>query len=310
MTTLTAGSRSILAVLGLYAAAIGCTPESSRRGGSGAGGGSAEGGGGGDTSDGGKGGTAVGGKGGSGGSKGGSGGSGGKGGTSSGGSAAGGSAAGVSSSGGTAAGGSGGTASGGSAAGGSGGTVATGPTWDFEVDTQGWNDGVAHLNMAQCDHGRLSASTPTVSTAQKMTGNSSIAYAIDVAAAIGPYTTLCGTAPTNNTVGLLVTRMDLARGLIKAGSTTGLLPIGTKITMNIYFAGSGDIRAFMQGTNVAWTQGVLTSNANGWRTFDIELTTALQFSLTAWSEMGFLIRGLPADFKQTVYVDNVTIKLP
>jgi hypothetical protein len=240
--------------------------------------------------------------------------------------------------GGTKTGGTGGTATGGTvgtggtAAGGTGGTKVSGISWDFEGDVQGWNNGVEHLSPAtqQCAHGRLGIGQPMVSTEQKVTGTSSIKYDIDFAAAKAEYTIVCATYgdvvgtpaddPTPddllkrtppNTFAVLAPRNAIQFALAQKGITNGILPIGTLIKGNYYLSrAQGGIQAFLVGNAIAWQSAGTATAGNVWTAFEHILAVPNTIPAFGWVEYGLFFRGLPPDFKGTLYLDSIDIVLP
>ena len=66
-----------------------------------------------------------------------------------------------------------------------------GMMFDFETDIEGWDNGVDHLAMSQCNHKRLKITAPTSSNEQKVNGTSSLKYEVDIAAAKPQYEPYC-----------------------------------------------------------------------------------------------------------------------
>lgn len=191
--------------------------------------------------------------------------------------------------GGAIAGGSGGGA-GGSAMGGMGGS---GPVFDFETNTQFWNDGVTHLGMDQCTHKRIAAGEPMMSAAQNVSGASAIAYPVDVAAARASYTI----------------------GLRQAGSTNNGPPAGAKVVYNVWIPGSEApgalIQGFVLGSGVPWRSVDGVAATDQWYTMTLEIAgTPVMFPPFGFRELGVLISGPPDDFKETIYVDAVDVIIP
>ncbi len=310
---------------GSMALALSCNNSSDRGNSGGSGGDSSEGGGGGSSTGG------TGGKGGTGGTKsGGSGGtkSGGSGGTASGGAASGGS-------GGAASGGAGGTAgggAGGAATGGAAGAAISHPTWPFETSIGPFNNGVAHFgdSKAQCDHGRLTVTGPTLSDVQKKDGAMSAMYDFNIPTARTDYAALncqtctangdamtCVAKPIASSVALIaVNTALLVDANTKAGAAGGVLPAGTLITFNLYWPGATapvSAQGYILGVGINWPTQVEAQAKNlltdGWHELTITLETPRTLGLF-WNELGVIINQIPATFVGKAYLDSVDIKLP
>jgi len=237
--------------------------------------------------------------------------------------------------GGTATGGTGGTTTGGTggtATGGTGGTKVAGISWDFEADIQGWNNGVDHFNGgdAQCAHGRLGIGQPMVSTEQKVTGNSSIKYEIDVVAAKAEYAIVCATYgddpltpaddPTADELtkrtppsgfAVVAPNLTILSALAKKGILDGKIPAGTVIKGNYRFSRSQfGTQVFLVGNEVAWQAVQSNATADTWTAWEHSFAKDNVISAFGWFEYGLLFGGLPADFKGTLYLDSIDIVLP
>jgi hypothetical protein len=162
--------------------------------------------------------------------------------------------------------------------------------------------------FAQCAHGRLAIAEPTVSTDDKLSGNSSLKYEISISEQVKQqYQDLCKTS--SRSFATIVANEGLGVGLAMAGAPTGLLPVGSEITLHLKMEpAAGNIQMYTLANSVPWTAGVQSGTSNGWTKYTLVATQALQYPGFGWLELGLLFNNIPETYNGVLYIDDVTIK--